>query len=258
VAENVEFQNPFRTRPILGINVVVSNYDELVETALAWAREQQSRALYFAAVHMIMEAVDDQAFASLMNDNVMIFPDGMPLTWALRLLGESSAKRITGPDTVEITLAKAEKAGVSVGFYGGSEDVLNDLLRVVRQRHPKLHIAYFESPPFRVLTPEEDAAVVERIAASGACLLFVGLGCPKQERWIMEHLGRVNAVMFAVGAAFDFISGNKRRAPRWMRNCGLEWVFRMMMEPRRLAMRYLKHNPRFVIRFVQQLMTRQA
>jgi len=120
-------------------------------------------------------------------------------------------------------LAAAEEAGVLVGFYGGSQAVLDSLADAVRRRHPKLNIAFIESPPFRALTPEEDRAAVVRIASSGVQLLFVGLGCPKQEHWIVEHLGRVYAVMFAVGAAFDLLAGNQRRAPRWMRRCGLEW-----------------------------------
>jgi N-acetylglucosaminyldiphosphoundecaprenol N-acetyl-beta-D-mannosaminyltransferase len=115
-------------------------------------------------------------------------------------------------------------------------------------------VAFLESPPFRALTVEEDAAAVERIAASGARLLFVGLGCPRQERWIVAHLGRVPAVMFAVGAAFDFIAGSKRRAPRWMSRSGLEWAYRLALEPRRLAGRYFKHNPRFAMRFLWQLL----
>jgi N-acetylglucosaminyldiphosphoundecaprenol N-acetyl-beta-D-mannosaminyltransferase len=127
----------------------------------------------------------------------------------------------------------------------------------VSLRYPDLGIVFHESPPFRVLTPEEDRAVVDRIAASGARLLFVGLGCPKQENWIMEHMGRVPAVMFAVGAAFDFIAGSKPRAPRWMQRSGLEWTFRFATEPRRLAMRYLKHNPRFIIKFLRQLLAEQ-
>jgi N-acetylglucosaminyldiphosphoundecaprenol N-acetyl-beta-D-mannosaminyltransferase len=178
----------------------------------------------------------------------------MPLVWALRALGESSAQRIYGPDATVALLAAAEKAGVPVGFYGGSQAVLDALIGAVRLRHPNLPVAYAESPPFRALAPEEDQATVERIASSGARLLFVGLGCPKQERWVVEHLGKVPAVMFAVGAAFDFLAGSKLQAPRWMMRCGLEWVFRFATEPRRLAMRYLKHNPRFVIKFLWQLL----
>jgi N-acetylglucosaminyldiphosphoundecaprenol N-acetyl-beta-D-mannosaminyltransferase len=249
-----EFQNPFATRSILGVNVAVSSYDEVVQSSLLWARERQSRALFFAAVHMVMEAVDHPDFVPVLNRAGTVFPDGMPLVWALRALGERSARRVCGTDATAILLAAAEKAREPVGFYGGSQATLDSLLQVVRLRHPNLLVAYMESPPFRALTPEEDAAVVERIAASGARLLFVGLGCPKQERWIVDHLGRVHAVMFAVGAAFDFIAGNKSRGPKWMSSNGLEWVYRFATEPRRLAMRYLKYNPRFVLKFLGQLL----
>ncbi len=250
--------NPFSTRSVLGVNVAVSSYDEAIEKSLVWAGEGQSRALFFAAVHMIMETVDDPAFLRRLNSAGTIFPDGMPLVWALHALGERNATRICGPDFMALMLAAAEQAGVPVGFYGGSPATLDALVAAVRQRHPNLDVAYIESPPFRPLTPEEDLAVVHRIAASGSRLLFVGLGCPKQERWIVEHLGRVPAVMFAVGAAFDFIAGGKRRAPGWMQRCGLEWAFRFATEPRRLAMRYLRHNPRFIFQFLRQLIARPA
>lgn len=250
--------NPFATRSILGVNVAVSNYDEVVRHSLAWAQERDSHALFFAAVHMIMEAVDDPAFLLQLNNAGTAFPDGMPLVWALRLLGEKRAQRVCGSDAMKALLAAAESAGVSAGFYGGSPAVLDALIGAVRLRHPNLKVAYAESPPFRALTAQEDAAIVDRIASSGVQLLFVGLGCPKQEHWIVDHLGRVPAVMFAVGAAFDFIAGSKRRAPRWMQSCGLEWVFRLATEPRRLAMRYMRHNPRFVLKFLRQLLARDV
>ncbi len=251
-------RNPFVTRAILGVQVAVSSYDEAIQQSLLWAKEREPGALFFAAVHMIMEAVDDPAFLPRLNATGTVFPDGMPLVWALRMLGASKAQRVYGPDFTVAMLAAAEDAGVSVGFYGGSQAVLDTLVRVVRQRHPRLKLAYFESPPFRALAPDEDAAVLDRIAASGTQFLFVGLGCPKQERWIVEHTGKVPAVLFAVGAAFDFIAGSKRQAPRWMMRSGFEWLFRMATEPRRLAMRYLKHNPRFVFLFLRQLLTRPA
>lgn len=249
-----ELLTPFATRSILGVQVAVSSYDEVVQKSLAWAEQRQSRALFFAAVHMVMEAVDNPAFLPVLNEAGTVFPDGMPLVWALRALGESRARRVCGTDSTAAMLAAAEAAGASVGFYGGSQATLDSLVAAVRLRHPRLEIAYVESPPFRPLTSEEDRAIVERIESSGVCLLFVGLGCPKQEHWIVEHLGRVPAVMFAVGAAFDFIAGNKSRGPLWMRRCGLEWVYRLAAEPRRLAVRYLKHNPRFVFKFLRQLL----
>jgi N-acetylglucosaminyldiphosphoundecaprenol N-acetyl-beta-D-mannosaminyltransferase len=248
-----ELKNPFVTRPILGVQVAISSYGEVVQKSLFWAREGQSRALFFAAVHMIMEAVDNPAFLPRLNRAGTVFPDGLPLVWALHALGESDVRQVCGTETTDAMLAAAEKAGVPVGFYGGSQATLEALGAAVRLRYPALNVAYAESPPFRALTPEEDAAELDRIAASGARLLFVGLGCPKQEHWIVEHLGRVEAVMFAVGAAFDFIAGNKPRAPRWMKRCGLEWVFRLALEPRRLGVRYFKHNPRFVFKFFRQL-----
>jgi len=253
-----ELQNPSVTRPILGVPVAISSYDEVVQKCLLWAAERQSRALVFANVHVVMEGVDDPAFFRCLQAADMVLPDGMPLVWALHALGESRAQRVYGPDTTVAMLAAAEKAGTPVGFYGASQAVLDSLVRVVRLRHPHLPVAYAESPPFRALTPEEDLAAVARIASSGARLLFVGLGCPKQERWVVEHLGKVPAVMFAVGAAFDFLAGSKPQAPRWMMRSGLEWVFRFATEPRRLAMRYLKHNPRFILKFLRQLLAGRA
>lgn len=253
-----ELQNPILTRPILGVNIAVSSYEDAVRRSLLWAAERQSRALFFADVHMLMEAVDDPVFLGRLNSADMVFPDGMPLAWALRALGERGARRVCGPDFMPAMLAAAEKAGVAAGFYGGSPAVLDSLLGAVRSRYPRLNIVFHESPPFRALTHEEDQAVIDRIIASGVRLFFVGLGCPKQENWITEHRGRVPAVMFAIGAAFDFFAGSKPRAPQWMRRRGLEWAFRLATEPRRLAWRYLKHNPRFVLFFLWQLLTRTA
>jgi N-acetylglucosaminyldiphosphoundecaprenol N-acetyl-beta-D-mannosaminyltransferase len=258
IASAVEFRSHIATRSVLGVNVAVSSYDEVVWRSLAWAAERQSRALFFAPVHMMMEAADDPAFLARLNAADMVNPDGMPVVWALRALGESGARRVCGPDAMIVMLQAAEKAGVPVGFYGGSQTVLDTLIATVRLRFPILKIVFAESPPFRALTSEQDAAAVDRIASSGTRVLFVGLGCPKQENWVIEHVGRVPAVMFAVGAAFDFIAGSKRRAPRWMRRCGLEWLFRLATEPRRLFWRYLKHNPRFVLRFFGQLIARRA
>lgn len=253
-----ELRKPIVARSILGVNVVVSSYGEVIERSLAWAKHCESRVLCFATVHMIMEAVDDPAFLGLLNRADLVNPDGMPLVWALHALGERHARRVYGPDATEAMLAAAEKAGISVGFYGGSSAVLDALVAATRLRHPNLNVAFVESPPFKALTNEEDLAIVKRITSSGARLLFVGLGCPKQERWTVEHLGKVPAVMFAVGAAFDFLSGMKPQAPRWMMRSGLEWLFRLAIEPRRLAKRYLWHNPRFVFMFLLQLLARTA
>lgn len=244
----------FVTRSILGVNVAVSSYELVVQRCLAWAQARESRTLCFCTVHMIMEAVDDPAFLRRLNSIDIVNPDGMPLVWALGSLGAEIVERVYGPDATVLLLEEAEKAGVPVGFYGGSQAVLDTLIARMRAKHPKLQIAFEESPPFRPLTAEEDAAVIERIAASGTRLLFIGLGCPKQENWVVDHAGKVPAVMLAVGAAFDFLAGAKPQAPRWMMRSGLEWLFRLVTEPRRLARRYFRNNPRFVVKFLGQLL----
>lgn len=241
-----------RTREILGVKLAVSSYEETARTSIAWARAGESRAIMFANVHVIMEAHDREEFRSKLNAADMVNADGMPLVWALKTIGERAAQRVYGPDATEVLLGEAEASNVPVGFYGGSPSTLSTLVEKVRMKHLKLDIAFALSPPYRELTAEEDRDVVEQIAKSGARLLFVGLGCPKQEQWVMEHRGRVPAVMLAVGAAFDFIAGTKPQAPRWMMRAGLEWLFRFASEPRRLARRYLRNNPRFVAGFIQQ------
>ncbi|MFY9853152.1 MAG: WecB/TagA/CpsF family glycosyltransferase, partial [Terracidiphilus sp.] len=148
--------SPFVTRSVLGVNVAVTSYHEAIEKSLLWASQSQSRALFFAAVHMIMETAGDPDFLSRLNHAGTIFPDGMPLVWALHALGERSAQRVCGPEFTARMLAAAERTGVPVGFYGASQATLDALVAEVRLRHPRLDIRYVESPPFRPLTPEED------------------------------------------------------------------------------------------------------
>ncbi len=151
--------------------------------------------------------------------------------------------------------AAAASAGIAIGLYGATDSTLRLLTAALKERYPELKIAYACSPPFRCLDPSEDAAVTQDINSSGCKLLFVGLGCPKQEKWMARHRGTIHAVMFGVGAAFDFISGVKPQAPALLQNAGLEWLFRLATEPRRLWFRYLYHNPRFVILVLLQVVS---
>lgn len=201
-----------------------------------------------------MESFDADVFRKTMNSADLITSDGMPLVWGLRLLGVSDAQRVYGPDLTPLLLSACENHQVSVGFYGASQEVINSLKKVISYRWPRLDVPYWYSPPFRPLTDEEDAQITKEINASGARILFVGLSSPKQEYWMKAHRGRISSVMLGVGAAFDFLGGTKPQAPRWMMAAGLEWLFRLMTEPRRLWKRYLKHNPRFVCYFMLQLL----
>jgi N-acetylglucosaminyldiphosphoundecaprenol N-acetyl-beta-D-mannosaminyltransferase len=235
------------SRFILGVRTDSPSYSGAAAKVLAWANTPQSRYVCVSNVHVTMESYDSREYRAIVNAADLVTPDGMPLVWALRLFGVARATRVYGPTLTENVLQRAANAGVAVGFYGGSEEVLTRMLESCRRRLPNLQVAFAHAPPFRPLTAEEDAAVVEEINRSGARILFVGLGCPKQERWMALHKGRINAVMLGVGAAFDFLSGMKPQAPPWMQQAGLEWLFRLATEPRRLWRRYAYHNPRFVV-----------
>ena len=243
---------------ILGVDVTASSYEAVANRTLEWVKQGESKAVCFSTVHMLMEAHDDPSFHALLNEMDIVNPDGMPLVWSLKALGEADAARVYGPDATVYLLQVAQDADIPVAFYGGSEKTLEVLVAEVRRRYPTLKIVYTLSPPFRALTAEEDEQITADIVASGARMVFVGLGCPKQERWVMEHRGRIPAVLFAVGAAFDFFAGTKAQAPRWMMRNGLEWLFRLVTEPRRLGVRYLKHNPRFIALILRQIMRKRA
>ena len=207
-----------------------------------------------AAVNNIMEARRSPDYRIVMDQADLVTSDGMPLVWMLRRLGARSATRVYGPDLMNLLLEAAEDAGIPVGFYGGTEAVLARLVPRAKQRYPRLQVAYAEAPPFRELTPEEDRRTTQAIQDAGVRILFVGLGSPKQDRWMHAHKDRVPAVMLGVGAAFDFLAGAKPQAPRWMQSSGLEWAFRLASEPRRLWRRYLTQNPKFVVLALVQLL----
>lgn len=244
------------SRFVLGVRTDVTNYSDAATMVMGWAVAKESRYVCVANVHMVMESHDSTEFLGVVNGADLVTPDGMPLVWALRLFGAPEATRVYGPDLTTCLLERAAANGVPIGFYGGTPVVLAQLVRVCRGRFPGLQVAYTCAPPFRQLTPREDATIVHEINTSGASLLFVGLGCPKQERWMASHRGSVSAVMLGVGAAFDFISGTKPRAPEWMQRTGLEWLFRLATEPRRLWRRYVYHNPRFLALLLRQYLKR--
>ena len=212
----------------------------------------ESRYVVVANVHDAMETYDSEEFRGMVNGGDLNTPDGKPLVWCLKSLGAKNATRVYGPNLMPYVLGEAEKAGVTVGFHGSSPETLEALLKAVARLYPKLNVAYSCSPPFRQLSDEEDEQIVRNINESGAQVLFVGLGCPKQERWMATHKGRVMMPMLGVGAAFDFLAGTKPWAPKWIQESGMEWLFRFFSEPRRLFVRYMKHNPRFVVLFLLQ------
>lgn len=204
-------------------------------------------------VHVVVSASRDAACRAIINDSDMATPDGTPVAWMLRRQGFFGQPRISGPDLMWALCERAAAEGLPVYCYGSTEETLALLQARLHAAFPAVQLS-MESPPFRVFDPEEDAATVDRINASGAGIVFVGLGCPKQERWMAEHRGRVNAVMIGVGAAFDFHAGTVKRAPVWMREHGPEWLHRLLSEPRRLWKRYLVTNTLFLVGAARQLL----
>jgi N-acetylglucosaminyldiphosphoundecaprenol N-acetyl-beta-D-mannosaminyltransferase len=240
-------------RTILGIGVDATSYEDATRRVVEWARRGESGYVCCAAVASVMEARESAAYRAALEGADLVTPDGMPLVWMLRRMG-SAATRVYGPDLTLEVLRASEREGVAVGFYGSAQGTLARLRSRVEKQFPRLDIAFAEAPPFRALTAEEDEAAVERMRQSGARILFVGLGGAKQDLWMARHKGRVPAVMLGVGAAFDFLAGTKRQAPRWMQGSGLEWLFRLATEPRRLWRRYLRHNPRFAFLAMKQIL----
>ncbi|HET7234493.1 MAG TPA: WecB/TagA/CpsF family glycosyltransferase [Longimicrobium sp.] len=241
------------TRTIVGTRIHAASCRETVERVIGWARAGESRAVCCANVHVVMEARADPGFAAALGSADHLAPDGMPLAWALRLLGVPRAERVYGPALMLEVCAAAEREGIPVALVGSTPPTLAALEAALARRHPALRVAWRQSPPFHEATEEERAAARRAVEASGARILFVGLGCPRQERWMAAERGRLGAVMLGVGAAFDFHAGSKPQAPAWLGRLGLEWAFRLATEPRRLWRRYLVNNPRFVALFTMQL-----
>lgn len=240
--------------PIIKMDVDVTSNPKAVGTISDWVVEQSGRYVCVSNVHMCMEVFDDEGFSSVVNKSDLTVADGKPISLAQRLLGNPDAEQIRGEDLTLALCREAEVKRFSVGFFGATDELLVQLKQVLLLRFPGLNIAYSCAPPFNAISDAEDRQHTDEINASGVRILFVGLGCPKQERWMAEHRNGLSCVMLGVGAAFDFIAGNKKNAPQWMQTVGLEWLFRLLSEPRRLWKRYLKHNPRFVWYFGLQLL----
>jgi len=236
------------TVPVLKANIDAVSWPDALARVSQWARARESRYVCICNAHSVVTAGLDSEFDAVVAQADMATPDGAPVAWMIRKLGYPAQQRINGPDLMwKYCELAAKRSDESIYLYGGTPETLQILQGKLVQQFPGLKIAGTESPPFRPATAEEDAQTVARINASGAGTVWVSLGCPKQEKWMAAHRGRVNAVMVGVGAAFDYHAGTIQRAPKWMQNMGLEWLHRLCSEPRRLWRRYLVTNTLFVI-----------
>lgn len=240
--------------PVIGTRVNSASYSHATEVILAWSTQRESRYVCAANVHVLMEAHDSLQYSQIVNSADLVIPDGMPVVWMMRAKGLHNQQRVYGPTLMLHLIEAAVQEKIAMGFYGSTPEVLEALFKRLQGKFPTLNIVFSFSPPFRELSQGEDDEIVRKINESGVQILFIGLGCPKQERWMAKHRGRVMAAMIGVGAAFDFHAGMKSQAPVWIQRIGMEWLFRLTTEPRRLWRRYLYHNPRFVLLAISDLL----
>jgi N-acetylglucosaminyldiphosphoundecaprenol N-acetyl-beta-D-mannosaminyltransferase len=240
-------------RRILRTRINVTSYGDACDRIEQWVSLRRSCYVVAANVHVVMTAYWDARYQQVLAQAALVTPDGMPLVMGLRLLGIPGQGRVYGPDLMLAWCQRAAHLGLPIYLYGGTDAMLEQMVVYLQDQFPGLPIAGTYAPPFRPQTAVEAAADADRINQSGARVVFVGLGCPKQEQWMYAQQGQVNAVMVGVGAAFSFFSGEVSQAPRWMMGLGMEWLYRLCQEPGRLWKRYLINNPMFVLLFGAQL-----
>jgi N-acetylglucosaminyldiphosphoundecaprenol N-acetyl-beta-D-mannosaminyltransferase len=241
-------------RELLGVPVALTDYAGAMDAMDGMIERRERGYVCAAAVHVMMVARHDPETRAALRGASLVVPDGRPLVWALNLLGAGLQDRVYGPELTERYCRRAAERGHRVWLYGGATPAaLADLERTLIERFPGIPVAGGLSPPHRPLTSEEEAALAARINEDAPDVVWVGIGAPKQERWMARMRPLVEApVLAGVGAAFDFIAGRKRQAPAWMQRSGLEWLFRLTQDPLRLAPRYLRYNPAFVAAFARQ------
>ncbi|MEI6947677.1 WecB/TagA/CpsF family glycosyltransferase [Paraflavisolibacter sp. H34] len=243
---------------ILGLHISRISYAGALEQVAAWGRSHTPSYVCFANVHMTIEGHKDPEFARQVNGASLVVADGFPLAKACRLLYGQVQERIDGMGFLPRLIAFLNTGGYRIFLYGGSPKVLAALEQVIRRHYPRVEIAGAVSPPFRDLSSAEQEDYIRQINESGAHVVFVALGCPKQERWMHRHHGRIKAVLLGVGGAFSVMAGLQKRAPQWMQEAGLEWVFRLAQEPRRLFKRYFVTNLLFVWLLGKQLLKKKV
>ena len=240
---------------VLGTGISAIDLATAVEVIERWIGRGERRYVCVANVHSVMEAYRDPTLRRVMNQSGLTTPDGMPLVWLLEHAGHRPVSRVYGPDLVLEMCRRSAATGHRHFFLGGAEGVADTMAGRLRERFPGLHVVGTLSPPFRLLTAEEDEALVETVNQTAPDVVWVGLGAPKQEHWMAAHRDRLSApALIGVGAAFDFHAGAVRQAPPVLQRTGLEWAYRLAREPRRLWHRYLVYNPWFVVLVARRML----
>lgn len=241
-------------KDILGLHISLSSYKNALQHVIQKAHNSTPSYVCFANVHMVIEARKNADFNSIVNNSTYTFSDGMPIVYALKRLHKISQERIAGIDFMIDSLKLCEEENIPVFFFGSTTEVLTELIKKMNALYPKLKIVGKISPPFRQLSELENNDYTNQINDSGAKIVFVSLGCPKQETWAAQNHLKCNSVFLCVGAAFEIHAGNKKRAPLWMQNASLEWLYRLVQDPGRMWKRYLHTNTLFSLILIKKIL----
>ncbi len=240
---------------ILGVGVSAINMPQALQAIEGWMDARTPQYVCVTPAHAVMECHDHPELKLIYNQSGLTTPDGMSIVWLLKLFGFSHVDRVYGPDLMLEVCRSSQDKGYKHYFYGGAPGVADQLAEKLLKRFPELKIVGLESPPFRELTDVENQEMIKRIQSAAPDIIWVGIGSPRQEKWMSRHLKDLGVpVLIGVGAAFDFLSGNKPQAPRWIQHSGMEWFYRLLSEPRRLWKRYMLNYPRFIVLVCMQLL----
>lgn len=242
---------------ILGVNVNVTNMTETIKYIEENLEKAKGNYICVSNVYTTVMAYENENYRRIQNEAFMTLPDGKPLSIVSKLKGFKEAERVTGPDLMEEIFKLSEKKGYTHYFYGSTEKTLNELETKLKEKFPKLRIVGLYAPPFRDLTECEDKEIIKSINLTNPDFLWVGLGAPKQEIWMYKHMGKINSLMIGVGAGFDYHAGLLKRAPKWMQELSLEWLYRLYQEPSRLLKRYVRSNLKFIYYLLKHILLKK-
>lgn len=248
---DVQQKPKYRVGKIINSNISTLSFNETISAIEAWISEKHKQYVCICNTHSLVTASNDSTFEEVLNQAGLCTPDGMPLVWALKSYGYAGQERVDGPNLMLKLCEMSKMKKYKIFLYGGTKETLEELTQKLHKQYEGIEIVGYHSPPFRKITEEEDAEVVRMINSTEADIIFVSLGCPKQEYWMYDHRDRINGIMIGVGAAFDFITGSIKRPPLIFQKLGLEWLFRLLKEPKRLWKRYAYNNPVYVYRFLK-------
>lgn len=239
---------------ILNFPLSIGSYSDFIYKIISFSKRKEFLSVFIANAHMVIEAKNDKEFSKIIHGSEIITPDGQPLVWGLKMLNGIKQDRVAGMDLLPDLIKEMEIQGIHAFFYGGSETMLERTKNFLQFNYPLLKIAGFHSPPFGDNIEDADLNVIEKISENLPCIVFVILGCPKQEKWIASMRDKIQTVTIGVGGALPVFIGMQKRAPKWMQKNGLEWLFRLNQEPKRLFKRYIVTNSKFIAAFLIEYM----